>query len=276
MSAALPPDPPPNDPLGGHDRYLLYQEAVQDPPSEVRFVEQVYTRIRGRRPLSIQEDFSGAASFACEWVRGRPDRTAVAVDIDAEPLSWGMENNVAQLPESARARIRLEQGDVCHHRAGPVDVVVALNFSYYALRSRERLLAWLTAAWSQLGPDGLLVLDVLGGPSCYQLGEDPPELREGFTYIWETLDFDPIGHRARCAIHFILDDGQELRRAFQYDWRLWTMPELRDAVRDAGFRRSTVWWEGIDPETNEGDGRFAARETAEPLECFVCYLVAQP
>jgi hypothetical protein len=108
------------------------------------------------------------------------------------------------------------------------------------------------------------------------VGQDPPEERDGFTYQWETLGYDPISQQTRCAIHFELPDGRQLRRAFVYDWRVWTMPELRDALRDAGFRRSTVWWEGIDPETGEGDGRFAALESAEALECFVCYLVAQP
>lgn len=258
------------------DRYALYQEAVQDPRIEVRFVDRVFRKVWGCAPRTMREDFSGTAAFSCEWVRSHPERTAVAVDIDAEPLRWGMNHNVASLGVQQQSRIRLEQGDVCEHQTGPVDVVVALNFSYYALLTRARLLTWLTGARRQLEPDGLLVLDVLGGPGCYSVGEDPPEEREGFVYLWETLTFDPIGHRARCAIHFRLDDGRELRRSFLYDWRLWTMPELRDALRDAGFRSSTVWWEGIDPETGNGDGRFVARESAEPLDCYVCYLVARP
>jgi len=258
------------------DLYSLYQEAVQDPELEVQFIDRVFRKARGWSPRRMHEDFCGTAALACAWVRSLPDRAAVAVDIDAAPLRWGMAHNVAALEPGQRERLRLEQGDACGHDSGPVDVVVALNFSFNALRSRERLLAWLRRTRRQLEPEGMLVLDVLGGPSCHAVGEDPPEVRDGFTYHWETLAFDPINHRARCAIHFHLDDGRELRRAFVYEWRLWTLPELKVALHEAGFGHATVWWEGVDPETGEGDGRYVARSSADPVECFVCYLVARP
>lgn len=262
--------------IGDLDRYVLYQEAVQDPEVEIGFIDRVYRKVRRCPPRSMHEDFSGTAALSCAWVRSHPKRTAVAVDIDADPLRWGQAHNVALLDGDQRRRIRLEQGDACEHDTGSADVVVALNFSYYALHTRERLITWLARARSQLEPDGLLVMDVLGGPSCYAVGEDPKEDREGFVYQWETLAFDPISHRARCAIHFLLNDGREMRQAFTYEWRLWTMPELRDALREAGFDRSTVWWEGVDAETGEGDGRYTAQESAEPLDCWVSYLVASP
>ena len=258
------------------DLYALYQEAVQDVESELRFVERVYSKARGCPPQALREDFSGTAALSCAWVTGDPARTAVAVDIDARPLAWGAQHNVAPLAPADRSRIRLEQGDVCEHRSGPADVVLALNFSYNALHTRERLVTWMARARADLEPDGLLVMDAVGGPACYAPGEDEAEERDGFTYQWETVSFDPISHRARCAIHFQLDDGRRIERAFLYDWRLWTLPELRDALRDAGYRSSRVWWEGLDPETGQGDGRFVARESAEALECWVCYLVASP
>ena len=34
---------------------------------------------------------------------------------------------------------------------------------------------------------------------------------------------------------------QNLRRAFQYNWRLWTIPELREMLVAAGFNQTYVW-----------------------------------
>ena len=34
---------------------------------------------------------------------------------------------------------------------------------------------------------------------------------------------------------------QNLRRAFQYNWRLWTIPELREMLVAAGFTHTYVW-----------------------------------
>ena len=34
---------------------------------------------------------------------------------------------------------------------------------------------------------------------------------------------------------------QNLRRAFQYNWRLWTIPELREMLVAAGFSQTYVW-----------------------------------
>ncbi len=38
-----------------------------------------------------------------------------------------------------------------------------------------------------------------------------------------------------------LVDLQNLRRAFQYHWRLWTIPELQEMLTEAGFSRVHVW-----------------------------------
>ena len=34
---------------------------------------------------------------------------------------------------------------------------------------------------------------------------------------------------------------QNLRRAFQYHWRLWTIPELHEMLLAAGFNHVHVW-----------------------------------
>ena len=35
--------------------------------------------------------------------------------------------------------------------------------------------------------------------------------------------------------------SQVLRRAFRYDWRLWTIPELAEMLKEAGFDFMRAW-----------------------------------
>jgi hypothetical protein len=47
------------------------------------------------------------------------------------------------------------------------------------------------------------------------------------------------------ALHFQVEttDGEIVARytdAFTYDWRLWSVPELREAMREAEFERTEV------------------------------------
>ena len=49
-------------------------------------------------------------------------------------------------------------------------------------------------------------------------------------------------------IHFEFTNGSRLKRAFTYEWRLWTLPEIRELLGEAGFSRSTVYWEDRDAD----------------------------
>ena len=95
---------------------------------------------------------------------------------------------------------------------------------------------------------------------------------DDFSYIWDQDQFDPVRQRATCYIHFKFPDGSKLDRAFTYEWRMYTIPEIRDALADAGFTDSKVYWEGTDPETGEGDGVYTEAETADNDEAWVCYI----
>ena len=95
---------------------------------------------------------------------------------------------------------------------------------------------------------------------------------DDFSYVWDQDQFDPIRQRATCYIHFKFPDGSKLKRAFTYEWRMYTIPEVRDALRDAGFDDTRVYWEGTDPETEEGDGVYTESETADNDAAWVCYI----
>jgi len=98
---------------------------------------------------------------------------------------------------------------------------------------------------------------------------------DDFTYVWDQASYDPVTGDYHCHIHFRFADGSEMNRAFAYDWRLWSVPEVRELLAEAGFSSSTVYWEGSD-EDGEGDGVFKPVEKGEADEAFVSYIVAQP
>jgi hypothetical protein len=52
-------------------------------------------------------------------------------------------------------------------------------------------------------------------------------------------------------LHFEFPDGSWLKSAFRYDFRLYTIMEIREAMMEAGFKRTHVWFAdttGPDPE----------------------------
>lgn len=258
------------------DRYRLYLDAVQDPPTEVARLSRLYHRLRRRHARTLREDFCGTAGICCDWARSRAERTAVGVDIDPEPLAWGARHNLSGLTDGQRARVRLVRGSVLSSRIarlGRFDVICALNFSYWVFRRREIMLRYFQRCRRALAPGGLLVLDFFGG------SEVLTELRErtrnrGFTYVWDQADYDPVSGDWTAHIHFEFRDGTVLRRAFTYHWRLWTIPELRDLLAEAGFRRVRVMLEG-DAAGGGGDGVFRERRRGQADRSFIAYLAAE-
>ncbi len=256
------------------DKYALYERAVQLPEADVRFLDRVFRRHAGRTPQRLREDFCGTAAIACRWVASQPERRAWGVDIDPEPLAWGRAQHLPELGSDARKRIELVRGDVRTASHPKVDVTIAFNFSHYVFKTRDVMRAYFTKARSTLRRDGLFVIDAFGGSDAHKTIVETTR-HDDFTYRWEQSYFDPISHDLRCHIHFELAGGPRMRRVFSYDWRLWTLPELKELLLEAGFRAVSVYWEGTDPRTNEGNGIFRLRKTAPDDPAWVSYLVAE-
>jgi len=256
------------------DRYELYERAVQDPEGDVVRVRRMFERVYGRRPHTLREDFCGTAVFAAAWVAAHGESRAVGIDLDPEPLAWGRRTHVEKLRPDQAARLRLVLGDVRTARTAKVDVAVAFNFSFFLFKTRPELLAYFRHVRAGLSAEGLFVLDAYGGPESYERREERRRCG-GFTYVWDQHRFDPITHHAVCHIHFEFRDGSRMRRAFSYDWRLWTIPELREILAEAGFSETTVYWEGTERATNEPNGIFRPREHADADLAWIAYLVAR-
>lgn len=255
------------------DRYELYESAVHDPRAEVDFLRQTFVSLRGRQPRTFREDFSGPASAACEWASRGPRCRAIGVDIEPAVLEWGRRHRLSRLSPAAQRRVSLIHADVLRVRTEPVEVIAALNFSYWVFKSRRQLLRYFRNARRALTDDGLLVLDAFGGYEAYREMEEYTRYRR-FTYVWDQALYRPVTGELQCHIHFRFPDGSKIERAFTYDWRLWSLPELREILGEAGFRRITVYWEGDDGKGG-GNGEFAPNPHGDADATWIAYLVAQ-
>lgn len=264
------------------DRHVLYEASVQSIEADVDFLERVYKRKRGKRFKRLREDFCGTAALSCEWVRRRRENHAWGIDLHRPTLDWGRDHRLSHLGRAAK-RVHLICDDVLEARTPQVDVVMAMNFSYSVFKERALLRRYFRRVRRYLRPGGIFFVDAFGGTeSMGELVEKrkipaskdwdgnriPP-----FTYIWEQARFNAIDHHILCHIHFKLRKGVKLRKAFTYDWRLWSLPELQDLMRDAGFESTEVYLDGWDDEAEEADGIYRRRTYFENQEAWVAYVV---
>lgn len=256
------------------DRHVLYQEAVQDVVSEMDFVAETFEEIRQRPMKIIREDFAGTMNTACEWVRRGDDHEAIGVDLDEDVLAWGREHNIGSLNDAQKSRIEVIAGDVFEVKTRSVDAVLAMNFSYWIFEKREILREYFSKVRDALVDDGILFLDMFGGYEAFQELEEPREC-DGFDYIWDQADYDPMSGHMKCHIHFEFEDGSRMEKAFSYEWRLWTLPEIQEILTEAGYSKVTVYLEGDDEDSDEGNGIFEPAERADADAGFLGYVVAE-
>jgi hypothetical protein len=270
------------------DRYELYGLSVQSSDHEISFFEKIYRHHFGRSPRVLREDFCGTHAVAAAWVKSDPKRVAVGVDLDPEPVWWGREHN--ELTDEQADRLTLTQGNVLSTPTQKAEILAAENFSYCIFKTREALRTYFKAARKNLAKDGLFVMDLMGGGDChFEDQEDTRAIRypaagklnagrkdklKRFTYVWRQEEFNPITHDALFHIHFRFPDGSEMKNAFTYDWRLWTVPEIRELLLEAGFKQVDVWW---DTEVADEDNNpvYAPATDGIPHAAWLCYVVAR-
>ena len=256
------------------DRHKLYQKAVQDTGFEFEFVDETFKRLRGRTALTLREDFCGTAAMCCEWVGKRKTNRALGVDLDTEVLVWGRDNNLAKLKPAEQRRVTLIEGNVLDVELEPVDLLLAMNFSYQCFKDRATLRRYFERARAGLVDDGVLIMDVFGGYEAQREMTERTEHKK-FTYIWDQNRYDPVTGEIRCYIHFSFADGSKMKRAFTYDWRLWSLPELQELLTEAGFKRVTVYWQGTDEDTGEANGVFEPATQGDADPAWICYIAAE-
>jgi hypothetical protein len=243
------------------DRFDLYELCVQSPAHLVPFLRAVH----GRGPRILGEDFCGTGAISRAWIASIEGGRAIAVDRDAEALAR------ARCDE----RITVIEGDVrtatdpTRHSA---DVIFAGNFSIGELADRGSLIAYFRHVRARLRRDGVFVCDTYSGASAFRTGaiERMHASPDGamIRYTWEQRGADPLTARVENALHFRVERAgeivQEITDAFVYRWRLWSVPEVRDALAEAGFASSEVYSEL--PREGEFDSQFASEVSVHPAD----------
>ncbi len=251
------------------DRFELYERAAQSPAMQARFLRALHEAPPGA-PLILGEDFCGAGAVSRAWVALAPKHRAVCVDHDSDPLR--------RLRAFRPPRVAIRRADVMAVK-DPVDILATLNFSICEWKTRGELVAYLRRARARLRPGGVFVMDIYGGERAFALGTSEVELRGGVRYVWEQRAADPVTGRVVNAMHFRIGAHRAprwLRDAFVYDWRLWSIPELRDALAEAGLPDIEIYDRLA--EAIDGDGAALVRPVAsgEDLdEDYVLYLAAR-
>ncbi len=247
------------------DKYELYEQAAQSPTMQARFLRALYGG-GAEAELTLCEDFSGTGAISRAWVELYEKSRAICVDRDPAPL--------ARLA-GANERLTVVQGDV-RKTGESADIICSLNFSTCELHDRAELIEYLSRVRKRLHAGGVFVCDLYAGVDSLVTGESEMELRGGVRYIWEQREANPLTGRVVNAMHFVMEDGRELRDAFVYDWRLWSPAELGDAMREVGFGKAAFHDRLGDAMDEAGELRVRAIESADELEeNFVVYVVGR-
>lgn len=267
------------------DKYSLYEAAVQCVDADLDFCARVYRRANGEPLRILREDFCATAAIACAFAARDPSHLAIGVDLDPHVLAQAVRRNLRPLDAQTRSRVRLMHANVLEVSRPLVECVAALNFSYWVFKRRADLVAYFKTAFRSLRPGGLLVLDAFGGTDALKESVDrrviaASTVHDGthvprFTYVWRQARFDAVTHDFLCHIDFELRGGRTIKSAFTYDWRLWTLAELRDALAEAGFDESAVYTDGWDEDEKEGDGVYRKRKLVENDGVWIAYVVAR-
>jgi hypothetical protein len=234
-------------------------------------MQKVFREHFGRDARRLREDFCAAANQAVEWVRQHAKNEAWGIDLDPEPLAWGTKHNASKLSPEQLKRLHLIEGNVLDPREPAADIVTAQNFSYFIFKERGLLLNYFKAARAGLGQEGMFVLDIFGGPEAQMVQEEETD-HDDFNYVWDQAAYDAINNHILCHIHFNFPDGSELKKAFTYDWRMWTIREVRELLAEAGFSASHAYWEAAD-EDGDGTGEYFKAESAENEDAWIAYIV---
>lgn len=252
------------------DKYTLYELCVQDPQRMAHFLYAVH----GAEPRTMREDFCGSGGVCRAWAAMTPHdgprgaMRAIGVDQDPEPLT--------------RLKSFRNVKPICANVLDcdlPADIISATNFPIGYWHTRRNLVKYLKLTRKRLNKNGIFVCDTYGGATAFTrgtltrdiAGPDGTRIR----YTWEQREANPITAMVEDAIHFrATRDGEIVYQehdAFVYHWRLWSIPELREAMLESGFRTIDIYSELSD--AIDHTGRHYARPVEDPDELDETYIV---
>ncbi len=253
------------------DKHDLYELCVQNPEALIPLLNAIHAN----SPLVLAEDFSGTAILSHRWVAQSDAHRAIATDLDQEAL-----NKHAGHPRVTKVCANVNDA------TGPADILFVGNFSIGYHHTRAELVAYFKQAHARLKESGgTFLCDTYGGENAYTLGgvHRPTPMGDGrlCRYTWEQRDADPLTGMVTDVIHFRIEQAgvitEEYDEAFVYHWRLWSVPELIDAMREAGFTQVQCYNKLPDAVDDEGNAYInpIVDPQEELEESFIVLVAAQ-
>nr|KAJ3419242.1 hypothetical protein HK105_007214 [Polyrhizophydium stewartii] len=242
------------------------------------------------------EDFCGTAVLADAWAGMHATHEAFGIDIDPAVIAHA---RAQTLQHAHSARVHVSVGNVLEPTAAygvpPVDLIAALNYGVFYHHRRADLVKYLRRCADALNHGGVLIVDCFGGARVSSVeGRLFKRRFSDFTYFFEQKPMDALSSIVHVHLHFRFDDGSWLKNAFTYEFRVYTIREIREAMLEAGFARTFVWIDvadrasedDSDDEADEAGGTFKDRDagvyeyklvetlTVPQLESFNAYIAA--
>lgn len=271
-----------NNPVSVH-KHILYEASVQDTDVDIALIDRMTQRASSKQALTLREDFSGTSILACAWAMSHPQREAWGIDLHAPTLRWAEKHRLSTMGDE-KNRVHLLEENVLDADTPQVDVVAALNFSYMIFKQRQLLKNYFQSVFHSLNPGGVFILDLFGGPHAQDVMKEKKRIRQGkdikghaypeFTYVWEQAYFNAVTQEIRCHIHFRGKKIVPIEKAFTYEWRLWSITEITDLLKEVGFHSVDPYFEGWDDEAESTDGDLRIRKKYENMLAWICYLSA--
>ena len=268
----------PPHPLGQLDLLDLYELCVQSPAELVSMLESIHGGAKDRAPRELGEDFCGSGATSLAWLKAglpnSPRRTAVACNLDPAAIAR-LRRAAKALPGAANASAFSKTASLkCFARdvvtgkppldskTAAADIVFVGNFSIGYIHTRSTLVKYFKRSRSRLKRGGVVIVDTYGGATSHTTGslKRKFKLPDGRTvhYTWQQRTANPITAMVENALHFRVEYKgeiiQDIADGFVYHWRLWTVPELHDAMTEAGLRRIEVFDQV--PQAKDGNNQF--------------------
>jgi len=91
---------------------------------------------------------------------------------------------------------------------------------------------------------------------------EPRAIKGGFTYVWDQDKFNPINARDPELHPLRVHRRHEAGQAFTYDWRYWSIPELTELLKEAGYSDVGVYWDSSTDDDVDDSSAPRARKTS--------------
>ena len=251
------------------DKYHFYKQAVQDPVSDLNLFSYIYKRQNKKKPRVFREDFCGTFYNSWSWVKRDKKNKALVIDKEKEPLEYGKKHH--KLDEEEKSRLKIINKDllklgVLKEKA---DIISVCNFSLFFIHDRKSLIKYFQSVRKSLKKKGMFIFDSFGGPDAEEEGMEK-RIFSGFEYYWDQVSFDPCSRIGKYYIHFKIKNKWK-KKVFSYEFRLWTLPELKEALKDAGFKNADIYW---DTEDKKKSYFKKIKACDDSYTTWIAYLVA--